>query len=225
MTVTRAHLASSRWGAVWPALGLIALGALGGCESRHVTTAPAGTDTRLLFDLNARVNDGRTVRWASLPIPVFTNGIAHEDEVTAWTRATGGIVTFTFVAQQPAHGISFRGGSGSDICGLATVEYDDDGRILAVDVQIVLAIYRSSLCVGTVTHEVGHAIGYLAHTANGGLMDADSGNGRITADDGAFIRALYALSPGTFVGSAESTRARAGRAGRRVVTIIDPVKR
>jgi hypothetical protein len=197
-----------------------------GCGSSHSTSAPSsGTDARLLFDLNARFNDGRTVRWNTLPIPVFTNGIAHEDEVTAWTRATGGAVSFTFVGSRPAHGISFRSGDGSDVCGLAVVEYDSDGRIISVDIQIVVAIFRSPLCVGTVSHETGHGIGFLAHTADGGLMDPDGGNGQITPEDVTFVRALYALPPGAVVGSAETTRVPVGRPGRRSMTFVDPVRR
>lgn len=200
------------------ALGLV------GCESRQTITAPAGADTRSLFDLNAHANDGRTVRWATLPIPVFTNGIAREDEVTAWSRATGGAVSFVFVNSPPARGIRFRPGGGNDLCGLATVEFDDD-RIISVDIQIAVAIYRSTLCIGPVIHEIGHAIGFLAHTADGGLMDPDGGDGRITSGAASFIRSLYSLPPGTFVGVSESLRTKLGRSGRRTVTIVDPVRR
>jgi len=206
------------------ALAGLALG-LTGCGGSHSSTAPAGTDTRLLIDLNARFNDGRTVRWADLPIRVFANGLAQEDEVTAWTRATGGAVTFTFVGSRPANGISFRAGGGTDLCGLTNVEYDSDGHIASAEIQVVVAIFRSTLCVGTVTHETGHAIGFLDHTADGGLMDPDGGNGQITPEDVTFVRALYSLAPGTFVGSAESTRIPLGRTGRRSITIVDPIRR
>src|SRR5262249_17742917 len=130
---------------------------------------------------------------------------------------------FVFVGSRVSHGISFRPGGGNDLCGLATVEYDDD-RIISVDVQIAVAIYRSTLCVAPVTHEVGHAIGFLAHTSDGGLMDPDGGNGQITPGDVSFVRSLYSLAPGTFVGLAQSTRGPLGRSGRRTITIVDPVR-
>jgi hypothetical protein len=76
-----------------------------------------------------------------------------------------------------------------------------------------------------VVHETGHGIGFLAHTADGGLMDPDGGNGQITDEDVRFIRDLYSLAPGTFVGSAESRRLPLGPTGRRSITIVDPVRR
>jgi hypothetical protein len=188
-------------------------------------SAASGVDTALLSRLNARFNDGRTVRWAGLPVPVFTNGIAREDEVTAWTAATGGAVTFSFVGSRPAAGISFRFGGGADVCGLATVEFTSGGKITSADIQVVQEIFRGPQCQRTVVHETGHAIGFLAHTADGGLMDPDGGNGQITDGDVRFIRDLYSLAPGTFVGSGQSPRLPLGPAGRRSITIVDPARR
>jgi hypothetical protein len=209
---------------VLPLLAL-ALGVAGCGSSHHSSTGPSGSDQQLLVQLNAQFNDGKTVRWATLPVPVFTNGIARQDEVTVWQSATGGAVTFTFVGSPPASGISFRSGGGSDVCGLTTVEYDSDGHITSADVQIVVAIFRTPVCTNTVRHETGHAIGFLAHTADGGLMDPDGGNGQITSEDVSFIRSLYALAPGTFVGLAERTRVPLAHTGRRSITIVDPVRR
>jgi hypothetical protein len=202
----------------------VALGCVG-CGEHSSASGPSGTDTALLVQLNASANDGRTVRWGSLPIPVFLNGIARADEVNAWAAATGGAVTFTFVGSPPPAGISFRFGGGNDVCGSTLVEYDADGHITATDIQVVQGIFRGPQCQRTVVHETGHAIGFLAHTADGGLMDPDGGNGEITAEDVSFIRALYALAPGTFVGLGERPRIALGRAGRRSVTIVDPVRR
>ncbi len=194
-----------------------------GC-GKSSASGPSGSSD-LLIALNARFNDGRTVRWAALPIPVFLNGIARADEVNAWAAATGGAVTFTFVGNPPAAGIAFRFGGGNDVCGSALVEYESDGRITSADIQVVQAIFRGPQCQRTVVHETGHAIGFLAHTADGGLMDPDGGDGEITTGDVTFIRDLYALAPGTFVGLGERTRIALARSGRRSVTIVDPVRR
>lgn len=194
------------------------------CHSKS-TSGPSGSAHDLLVQLNAAQNDGRTVRWSSLPIPVFLNGVAREDEVNAWAVATGGAVTFTFVGSPPAAGVSFRFGGGNDVCGTTFIDYEADGRITSVDIQIVQAIYRGPECQRTVVHETGHAIGYLAHTADGGLMDPDGGNGVITQEDVTFIQSLYALAPGTFVGLSEGIRVPLGRTGRRSITIVDPVRR
>src|SRR5262245_6201242 len=55
-----------------------------GCGGHKDHSGPSTSDTSLLVQLNAQFNDGRTVRWASLPVPVFLNGIARADEVNAW---------------------------------------------------------------------------------------------------------------------------------------------
>jgi hypothetical protein len=206
-------------------VALLGLSLLAGCGGHSNASGPSPMDTALLVQLNARFNDGRTVRWASLPIPVFTNGIAREDEVNAWAAETGGAVTFAFVGSRPPAGISFRFGGGADVCGATTVQFTTDGLITSADVQVVQAIFRGPQCQRTVVHETGHAIGFLAHTADGGLMDPDGGNGEITAEDVSFIRALYALPPGTAVGLGERTRLPLGPLGRRSMTFVDPVRR
>src|SRR5262249_32908405 len=55
-----------------------------GCGGHKAHSGPSTSDTSLLVQLNAQFNDGRTVRWAGLPVPVFLNGVARADEVNAW---------------------------------------------------------------------------------------------------------------------------------------------
>jgi hypothetical protein len=186
----------------------------------------SGPSNSFLFEHNAQFNGGRTVRWAVLPIRVFLgNGVASADEVTVWTAATGGRVTFAFVGSAGGADITFRFREGSDICGFTQVEYSDDGQLTLGDVQVSRAIYRGPQCVRTVTHETAHAIGFLSHTSDGGLMDEDGGNGEITPPVVQFFRDLYSLAPGTQV-SAERTRLAERRAGgRHVMTFVYPVRR
>ena len=205
--------------------GLVALGACSSGSGSKSSSPPTGEELQFLLQHNARFNDGKTVRWPNLPIKVFTNGIAQEDEVTEWTRATGGRVTFTFVGSASGADITFRFGTGTDICGSTTVTFQTTGEITSADVQVVQAIFRGPQCQRTVVHEVGHAIGVLAHTADGGLMDPDGGNGVITEAVSTMLRNLYALAPGTFVGNAQAAReVQRGSGGRRSVTIVDPVR-
>lgn len=186
-----------------------------------------GHSNSFLFQNNAQFNGGRTVRWRSLPVRVFLgNGVAQPDEVTVWTSVTGGAVTFTFVGSAGAANVTFRFRGGADICGVTVIEFTDGGDMITADVQVSQSIYRGPQCVRTVTHETAHAIGFLSHTSDGGLMDDDGGNGEITPSVVQFFRDLYALAPGTVV-SAQRARPlverRAG--GRNVMTFIHPVRR
>jgi hypothetical protein len=188
------------------------------------SSGPSQSDFDLVVAHNARFNDGQTVRWGTLPIAVALNGIATADEVTAWTGATAGQVTFTFVSG--GAGVTIRFGSGEGICGVTTVTWGEDGQILSADVRVVEAVYRGPECTRTVTHEIGHAIGFLDHTANGGLMDDDGGDGAFTEEVTDTIRTLYQLAPGTFLGTARRVRSGLRRSGAtRTATFVYPVRR
>jgi hypothetical protein len=207
--------------------GLVLPAVLAGCGggSKETPSGPSDiAEAQFLLQHNARFNDGRTIRWPNLPIRVFLNNIATADEVTEWARATGGAVAFTFVGSSRGADITFRFGVGDDFCGLTAVEFDSDGVIASADVRLAEQIFRGPQCQRTVVHETGHAIGFMDHTADGGLMDPDGGDGRFTEPVTRMIRNLYSLAPGTFIGSARTPRFEQ-RVGRRVVTIVDPVRR
>lgn len=203
----------------WAALGLLLLG----CGKDHGTGA---TKNAPLFEFNAQQNGGRTVRWANLPVRVFLGGgVARADEVTLWTGETGGAVTFSIVGSAGSADIVFGFRSGTDICGVSSIEFNDKGQLTSVDVLVSQAIYRGPQCVRTVTHETAHAIGFLGHTSEGGLMDDDGGNGAITPLVTGVLRDLYSLPPNTLV-SAETRRLALRRpGGRNVVTFVYRVRR
>jgi hypothetical protein len=207
------------------ALGLMALAWLVlGCGKDD---GGGGGSNSFLFANNAQFNEGRTVRWAVLPIRVFLgDGVASAGEVTAWTAATGGLVTFTFVGSAGAANVSFGFRGGTDICGTTNIEFSGDGQITSAAVLVTRSIYRGPQCVRTVTHETAHAIGFLDHTSDGGLMDDDGGNGEITPPVSQMFRDLYSLAPGTVV-SDQRTKplVERRRGGRNVMTFIHPVRR
>jgi hypothetical protein len=184
------------WGrAGWAALSLVLLV---GCDNDDDTSG--ATKNAPLFEFNAAENGGRTVRWPNLPIRVFLgNGVARANEITVWTGATSGAVTFTFVGSAGAANITYDTGVGNpDICGITDILMDGD-HIVAAAVSVNASLYRSRGCVRTVTHEAAHGIGFLGHTSDGGLMDDDGGNGVITPLVAGVLRDLYLLPPGTLV--------------------------
>jgi hypothetical protein len=212
-----------RWRA---GLLLLLVGSLVACGGGHGSPA-APTDVaslspeerQLLFELNARFNNGRTFRWATLPIAVFLNGAGRPDEVTRWTSATGGRVTFSFVNSLPERGVGFRLASlDPDVCGESNI-FGPADEIESVDVLINPDNLGDPGCANVVTHEAGHAIGILAHSTDGGLMDFNGGNGRITDPVARMVVNLYSFAPGTPV--VLSMQARVRQARGLAVRIVD----
>jgi hypothetical protein len=203
----------------WAALGLLLLA---GCNNDH---GSGPTKNAPLFEFNAQQNGGRTVRWPNLPIRVFPgNGVARPDEVTVWTGATGGAVTFTFLGSAAGANITFGFRGGADICGISSIEFTDEGELTGVEVLVSKSIYRGPQCVRTVTHETAHAIGFLGHTSDGGLMDPDGGDGTITSLVAGVLRDLYRLPSNTVV-TAQARRLGLRRpGGRNVLTFVYPVR-
>jgi hypothetical protein len=145
---------------------------------------------------------------------VSLNGVASPDEVTVWTGVTGGRVTFNLLESGGANIVlGFRGGA--DICGVTNIFFTDEGFITAANVRVSQAIYRTPVCVRTVTHEIAHAIGFLDHTADGGLMDPDGGNGQITPEVSDTLTKLYSFPPNTPVTLGERLRLAGPPTGRR----------
>ena len=145
--------------------------------------------------------------------------------MTVWTGVTGGAVTFTFVGSAGAADITFGFMSDTGFCGVSTPVWDpDSGQMISADVKVSQPIYRGPQCVRTVTHETAHAIGFLGHTSDGGLMDVDGGNGEITPLVAGVLRDLYLLPPGTLV-TAEAKQLGLGRSGgRKTMTFMYPVR-
>jgi hypothetical protein len=204
----------------WVALSLVLLV---GCDNDDDSSG--ATKNPPLFEFNAAENGGRTVRWPNLPIRVFLgNGVAKSNEVTVWTGATSGVVTFTFVGNAGAANITYDTGiSNPGICGVTDILMDGD-HIVATSVSVNASIYRSSGCVRTVTHEAAHAIGFFGHTDDGGLLDDDGGNGVITPVVGQVLRDLYLLPPGTLVVAQTKQLGLRRAAGKRVMRFTYPVR-
>ena len=146
--------------------------------------------------------------------------------MTEWTGATGGAVTFAFVGSASGANITFGFATGDDICGTTNIRFTSEGEIVSSDIRVVQAIFRTAVCTRTVTHEVGHAIGFLDHTADGGLMDDDGGNGEITEPVANMMILLYSMAPGSVVQALVPGRTPQRRAGGiRSITFVHPVRR
>ena len=166
--------------------------ALGGTDSGGGFSS---SDYQFLNDHNAKELDGYTIRWESNTIKVYTGGISGaESAINRWA----GPVSFQFVAYSPSDGVSFSYTSSSSYCGVTNTYYYNSGRIYRAEVRInTNQVFCRGGLNNTVTHEMGHALGFFGHTADGGLMDPDGGNGNITTPVQNFMELLYAYSYGT----------------------------
>lgn len=207
----------------WRVAGLFALSVIWllGCGKDHT----GATRNAPLYTYNAQQNNGRTIRWPNLPIRVFLGGsVARADEVSIWTQATNGAVTFAFVGSAAAAEMTFDFQGATDVCGVTFVEFDDNGNLTSSETRVSQSIYRGPQCQRTITHESAHAIGFLGHTSDGGLMDPDGGDGSITPLVTGVLSDLYHLPPGTAV-SAEAKAFGLKRSGaRNRVTFVYPVR-
>jgi len=207
----------------WTLAGLVALSALSllGCGKDHT----GATSNAPLFTYNASQNNGRTVRWPAIPVRVFLgNNVARADEVNVWTAATNGAVTFVFVGSAAGANITFAFQSGTDVCGVTFIEYDDNGNLTSAETRVSQSIYRGPQCQRTVTHETAHAIGFLGHTSDGGLMDPDGGDGSITPLVAGVLTDLYHLAPGTQVSSEAKAFGLKRPGSRNHLTFVYPVR-
>jgi len=153
------------------------------------------SEYQFLYDHNAKELDGYTVRWASNTIKVYTGGISG---AAAAINRWAGPVNFQFVDNPPSDGVSFSTTSATSYCGVTNTYYYNSGRIYQAQVRISsIQIFCRGGLENTVTHEMGHALGFFGHTSDGGLMDPDGGNGDITSPVRKFMNLLYSYNYGT----------------------------
>ena len=150
-----------------------------------------------LYQYDAYLLDGHTVRWSSTTIPVYgATGAGWRKAIKRWP-----IVNFRFVATKPARGIHIMGYKDlGNVCGLASFTYDSAGALewCTVKVNIFHDDMNCARVTDTITHEIGHCIGVFKHTTDGGLMNEKAdGSSAITSSVAAMIGLLYSLAPGT----------------------------
>ena len=150
-----------------------------------------------LYQYNAYLLDGHTVRWVSTTIPVYgATGAGWRKAIKRWPT-----VNFRFVATKPTWGIHILGYDDlGNICGLASFTYDSAGALerCTVKVSILHEDLNCARVTDTITHEIGHCIGVFKHTTDGGLMDEKAdGSSEITSSVAAMLGLLYTLAPGT----------------------------
>jgi hypothetical protein len=163
--------------------------------SKEETAAPGNYSD--LYQYNAYLLDGYTLRWVSRIISVYgATRIGWRKAIKRWPT-----VNFRFVSTKPARGIHILGYDDlGNACGLASFTYDNTGALewCTVKVNMYHDDMNCAQVTDTITHEIGHCIGVFKHTTDGGLMDEKAdGSSEITSSVIAMLRLLYTLAPGT----------------------------
>lgn len=176
----------------------------GQVEGRSACT-PRG-DYQYLYDHNANLLGGRTTRWESTTIQVSGAVGSWREAVDRWSAVTN--VNLVHVNSTPADGLGFEivgYVALDDACGRASRSYwSSSGTWASCKIKIHPDVKKLG-CIEdwTMTHEVGHCLGFRGHSDDNGIMRAGSwgGTGTITDKTRAFINLLYSLPPGTDINS------------------------
>ena len=179
------------------------------------------SDYQLLYALNAVQLGGHTIRWPNLPLTVSAGAFPNAQAAfNRWVSASDGAVRFAFSG---GSNISAAWSNNTAWCGLCTVRWNSAGHI--IDADILVARNQNGCRDGadsTLTHEAGHAIGFLGHTSSG-LMNP-FGGGEISGAESRFVKLLYSMAPGTDITGnlpqqRSETQSRYDKNGRKVYSM------
>jgi len=150
-------------------------------------------DYEYLYQHNAVLLNGKTVRWplTSVTVSGATSG--------SWRRAIRRWPEVDFIFVDTGGQIDLRYDHSDDWCGRADRRFNSSGVIYSCTVRISTSHERNGcgIEVDTVTHEVGHCIGFHGETHDGGVMDLTAaGSNEITTAVREMISLLYALPVG-----------------------------
>lgn len=178
----------------------------GGSSSGSQETDLASGDYGYLYAYNAYRLDGHTVRWALATVPVYgATGTGWEQAVRRWP-----MLRFEFVTTKPSSGIHILGYDDlGNVCGLASFSFNSAGKIQWCTIKIN-SFHDQMNCgrvADTITHEIGHCIGFFKHTADSGIMDTKARDvSDISSPVMGMLNLLYSIAPGTDINSQLAAR-------------------
>lgn len=174
------------------ALGLAII--LAACNSGGGSSGGGSGDYDYLYRMNAIELSGHTIRWANNIISVNAGNVPGVPAAfNQWASASGGAVGFVYTGG--GANVRLRYGSTGG-CGVTYISFNSAGLITSVSMIIERSqAYCDGGLAATVTHEAGHAIGFMGHDTTGIMHPYKAGP--LTSQQGNMIRLLYSMPPGT----------------------------
>ncbi len=156
------------------------------------------TDYQYLYNYNAVYLSGRTIRYPNIPVRVGSTSVPTSvpTAFNVWNSASGGRLRFTFASGSGTITVTMDNTMSSNICGQCVTWWNSAGEI--VQAEITLNPDQSRCSGGlskTLTHEAGHATGFLGHDSSS-IMNP-TGSGGVTTQNKRFYQMLYTFKPGT----------------------------
>ena len=156
------------------------------------------TDYQYLYSYNAVYLSGRTIRYPNIPVRVGSTSIptSVSTAFNVWRSASGGRLRFTFSSGSGTITVTMDDTMSSNICGQCVTWWNSAGEI--IEAKITLNPDQSRCSGGlskTLTHEAGHATGFLGHDSSS-IMNP-TGSGGVTTQNKRFYQMLYTFKPGT----------------------------
>lgn len=147
----------------------------------------------LVKEFNSDPSGGSTVRWEQTTVFVYDPvGIPNlQGILNDWNNSLAG--KLSLVKGEKGSLIEFSQDNTLPECGVAELVFR--GQLIR-SVRIVMRCISSSIVA---KQELGHAIGFFGHTADGGVMDTGARSERISSDVNLMLRKLYDLSAGTAI--------------------------
>jgi len=178
----------------WLAVTLLSVLFLGGCGeastslSRGKAIQPISAhDFHVVGGLGKTRAGIYTARWTEQPIKVNAAGPLWEAAARRWQSAV-------HITHDKNGRIRFAGFTERPVCGYA-VPYLRKGEITRCDIFLNKKLAEDvRICGGSevvLAHEMGHCLGIIGHTRDGGLMDALGGNKQVSRASLEGLRGLY----------------------------------
>ena len=169
-----------------------------GCGGGGGGTSSSSSSTiyQYVYDHNAYILGGYTVRWPYNPVSVGSEVEGTASAFNNWVSASSGGLRMTYGTGTGDVTVYYDYTLSSSVCGETTTYYNGAGYIVQAIIRMNPDQSRCAQGLyGTLIHEAAHALGFFGHDSDS-IMNP-TGSGPITTQNQQFFQVLYSLAAGT----------------------------